>query len=110
MANTFKNDITQNVGTSASSVYTAGSGVTATIIGMTCSNTTGTDVTIDVQVTDTSAGVTGYVVKAAPVPTGGSLVVVGGNQKIVLETSDVLKVTSSANSSIDVVLSIMEQT
>ena len=51
-----------------------------------------------------------YVVKAAPVPVGSSLVVVGGDQKVVLEASDVLKVTSDTASSADVSLSILEIT
>tara|TARA_B100000965_G_scaffold351866_1_gene326738 strand:+ start:1429 stop:1761 length:333 start_codon:yes stop_codon:yes gene_type:complete len=110
MANTFKNDVTQNIGTSGSAQYTAGGSVTATIIGMTCANTTNADIKCNVQVTDNSAGVTSYVVKNAPIPTEGSLVVVGGNQKIVLEPNDSIKVTSSASSSIDLVLSVMEQT
>jgi len=118
MANTFKNKIKTGVGTSGSGtthgdpVYAATtSGLTAaTIIGMTCANVTGTDVTIDVKITDNSASASSFVVKAAPVPTGGSLVVVGGNQKIVLENADTIQVISSAASSIDVTLSIMEQT
>ena len=110
MPNNFKNDINSGVGTSLTDVYTAGTGVTATIIGMTCANTTSSDVTVTVKVTDTSAGTTATVVKDAPVPIGGSLVVAGGNHKIVLETTDVLKVQSSASSSIDVMLSILEQT
>jgi hypothetical protein len=110
MANTFKNKTVTGIGTSANSVYTAGSGVTATIVGLTCANITTSDCKVSVQVTDTSASVTSHVVKNAPVPTEGSLIVAGGNQKIVLETGDILKVTASAASSIDVMLSILEQT
>lgn len=110
MPNNFKNDVTSGVGASLTDIYTAGTGVTATIIGMTCANTTNSSVNVTVKVTDTSAGVTASVVETAPVPSGGSLVVIGGNQKLVLETTDVLKVQSSASSSIDVVVSILEQT
>jgi hypothetical protein len=49
-----------------------------------------------------------YLIKAAPVPVGSSLVVVGGEQKVVLNASDVLKVTSNTASSADVALSILE--
>lgn len=110
MPNNFRNDITSGLGTSLTSIYTAGSGVTATVIGMTCANTTSSDVTVTVTVTDTSASATANVVKNAPVPTGGSLVVAGGNHKIVLETGDILKAQSSASSSIDIMLSVLEQT
>ena len=110
MPNNFKNDVTSGVGTGLTDIYTAGTGVTATIIGMTCANTTNSSVNVTVKVTDTSEGVTASVVETAPVPSGGSLVVIGGNQKLVLETTDVLKVQSSASSSIDVIVSILEQT
>ena len=43
-------------------------------------------------------------VKTAAVPSGGSLVVVGGDQKVVMETGDSVKVTSSAASSCDVIM------
>ena len=35
-----------------------------------------------------------HLVKAAPIPAGGSLVVVGGDQKVVMEPGDVLTVKS----------------
>jgi hypothetical protein len=46
----------------------------------------------------------------APISAGSSLVVSGGDQKIVLITGDQLQVSSSAATSIDVVMSIMEIT
>jgi len=49
-------------------------------------------------------------VKGATVPAGGSLVVVGGDQKVVLEENDNIKVTSSAATSCDVIMSILEIT
>ena len=51
-----------------------------------------------------------YLVKAAPIPVGSALVVVGGDQKVVMEASDVLKVTTNTASSGDVALSILEIT
>ena len=50
-----------------------------------------------------------YVVKDAPIPAKSALETLGGG-KMVLEASDLIKVTSSAASSIDVALSIMEIT
>ena len=41
---------------------------------------------------------------------GGSLVVVGGDQKLVLITGDALKIVSSAASSIDAVTSVLNIT
>ena len=48
--------------------------------------------------------------KDAPVPVGGALVPIGGNQKIVMVTGDSIKVNSSAASSVDAVLSVLEIT
>jgi hypothetical protein len=54
--------------------------------------------------------VTAYLVKTAPIPPGASVVVVGGDQKVVAETTDVIKVISSVAASADVVMSILELT
>jgi uncharacterized Zn ribbon protein len=64
---------------------------------------------IDVQL-ENNDGDNVYIIKDAPVPVGSSLVVVGGDQKVVMNASDVLKVTSSASTSADVTLSILEIT
>ena len=64
---------------------------------------------VDVKIVDTSASVTAHVVKAAPVPVNGSLVAVGGNQKVVLETGDKINVTSATANS-DVIISLLETT
>jgi len=49
-------------------------------------------------------------IKAAPVPVGGTLVVVGGDQKVVMEPGDALKVVSDTASSADVVMSHLDIT
>ncbi len=109
MANTFKNKGTSSIGTSDTTVYTA-SGVTATVLGMTVANRTGSNITATVRVYDNSVGSSYFIVSGATVPTGGSLVVVGGDQKIVLEASDYLIVNASASSSVDAFVSVLEQT
>lgn len=110
MPNTFLRKTSRNVGTSAVTVgtYTVGSSTQTTIIGLTCSNTTATAITVDVQLNDGSNDT--YLVKAATVPSGSSIVIVGGDQKVVLQTGDSVKVTSSAATSCDVVMSILEIT
>ena len=60
-----------------------------------------------VVITDTSAGVSSYVVKEAPIPAGGALKVISG-QKIVLEATDIIKAAASAGSSADCIVSILE--
>ena len=109
MASTFKNSLSSGVGLVQTSVYTVPANTTSTVIGLTVSNTLGTEVSCDVVVTDTSTTTDAFIVKGATVPVGGALVPIGGEQKIVLEQNDVLKVTSSDAASLDVTVSILEQ-
>ena len=101
MANTFKNYTSASVGTSATTVYTVPASTTSIAIGLTLANTTASQIKVDVQ----AAGV--YVVKDAPIPAGAGLSVLDG--KIILETTDTVVVTSSAATSADVILSVLEQ-
>ena len=105
MANTFKNALARNVGTSATTVYTAPSAKNSICIELDLCNTTSSGVTADVYITSSANNY--YLVKSAPVPVGGSLQVIAG-QKIVLSNGDALKVVSSVASSIDVVGAILE--
>jgi len=108
MANTFTSYGNKTVGTSAATVVTIGASTQTTVIGMSCANITTSPVTVDAYFTRSSVDY--YLVKGATVPVGGSLVIVGGDQKVVLITSDVLKVVSSTASSIDVVTSVLNIT
>jgi len=108
MANTFTSYGNKSVGTSAATVVTIGASTQTTVIGMSCANITTSPVTVDAYFTRSSVDY--YLVKGATVPVGGSLVIVGGDQKVVLITSDVLKVVSSTASSIDVVTSVLNIT
>ena len=102
MANTFKNYTSTSVGTSATTIYTVPASTTSVMIGCTISNTTSSEIKIDVQ----AAGA--YVVKDAPIPSGSALSVLDG--KIILETTDTVVVTSDTASSADVIVSVLEQT
>lgn len=108
MANVFKNAVSVSVGTLPVDVYTAPSSTTSTVIGCTVSNRTGSTINIDAQVTDTSGSTAVYLVKAAPIGTGSSLVLIGGDQKVVLETTDKLTITSNTATSADVIVSVLE--
>ena len=111
MANTFKNAQSIGVGTSEVSVYTVPSSTTTTIVGLSCANTTTTSpIKVGIRVFDRSASTHAYVVKNAEIFEGGALVAVGGDQKLVLETGDIIKVVSDTTNSIDVIVSYMEQT
>jgi len=110
MANTFKRFTQRSVGTSLTQVgsYTVSSGTQVTVIGVTVANTTSSSIQADVTHYDGSNDT--YVVKSAPIPVGSSLVVVGGEQKVVLEPGDSIRVASNASSSCDVVVSLLEIT
>ena len=101
MANTFKNYTSASVGTSPVTTYTVPSSTTSVTIGLTISNTTTSQVTVDVQ----AAGV--YIIKDAPIPSGSALSVLDG--KVILEAADTVVVTSHTAASADVILSVLEQ-
>ena len=109
MANTFKLETKKNIGLLDSAVYTCPGATATTIIGMNLANTTSSAITADVTLLN-NGGDSCYLVKDAPIPIGSSLVAVGGDQKVVMNAADVIKVSSSAATSIDVALSILEIT
>jgi hypothetical protein len=113
MANTFKVKTKAAVGTSAGTVYTVPSSTTTVVLGLILGNVTGSaingTVTVETNTNDTETNVDVELVTNAPIPAGGSLETLGGG-KLVLQETDVLKVTSDTASSIDVALSIMEIT
>jgi len=78
------------------------------VIGLAVSNTSASQVLVDATLNDGSNDT--YLIKEAPVPAGGALVIIGGDQKVVLETNDSIKVKSDTASSVDVVMSILEIT
>lgn len=110
MANIFKRKLSRNIGGTATPVgsYTVPLATTSVVIGLTVTNTTGSAITANVYINDGAAN-TSLVVNG-PISSGSSLVLVGGDQKIVLETGDTMYVQSSAASSIDAIMSIMEIT
>lgn len=110
MANTFKRKLSNDVGNTATQIgnYTVGASTTTVVIGLTVTNTTGSALTANVYINDGVAN-TSLVVNG-PISSGSSLIVVGGDQKVVLESGDSVYVQSSAASSLDAVMSIMEIT
>lgn len=111
MANNFKNAKAVNVGTTWVTVYTAGAGITATAIGLSLSNKLATSINVQMRLRDNSdAGA--YVMAIgvdSPIEPGAALVPLGGDQKLVLEENDSLEVLSSDANSLDVLMSILEQ-
>ena len=108
MANSFKNFFLKNANTTSQNVYVAGAGVQATVIGMTIGNITTAPITANITLT--SSGTTYFMLQGATIATGGALVPVGGDQKLVLEAGDYLQVQTSAADSADVIVSVLEIT
>lgn len=110
MPNNFKRKLSRSIGTSLTQVgsYAVPSSTEVTVIGLDISNTSSSQVLVDATLNDGSNDT--YLIKEAPIPSGGSLVVIGGDQKVVLEPTDSIKVKSDTASSVDVVMSILEIT
>jgi hypothetical protein len=108
MANNFTSYLNKDVGTSAAAVVTVGASTQTTIIGLSFANTTTSPITASAYIT--RSAVDYYLIKDATVPVGSSLVVVGGDQKTVMVTGDVLNVITSAAASADVVTSVLNIT
>ena len=110
MANAFKNKTQRQIGTSLTAIetYTVPGATETTIIGLTIANTSASAIDVDATLNDGSNDF--YIVKEAPVPVGSSLVVIGGDQKVVLMPGDSIKVKSSAATSADAIMSILEIT
>jgi hypothetical protein len=107
MATAFKNFLTSNVGTSVTTVVTGGSAQT-TVYSLTVANTLTPAAPITVSVSMVSGGTTAFMCKDAPIPAGGTIVVVGEPQKVALENGDIIRVASSNAASADVIVSVVE--
>ena len=109
MANTFKNKVFNGSNTTANSdmtVYTVPSSTTTVVTGLTLSNTSSSQITVDIKL---NAGQVVHLAKDIPIPAASSFEYMGGN-KIVMETGHSLILQSDTANSLDTVASIMEIT
>jgi hypothetical protein len=104
MAQDFERSIVRNVGTSAVTVRTANSD--DALVGINVANVHTSQILMDVFINDGSNDY--YIVKDAPIPVGSALQVLDGGAKIVMQSSDVLKVQSNVASSADVWVSVVD--
>ena len=116
MANTFKVKTNAALPASAGTpltLYTVPGSTTTVILGLRLANVDGSTRTATVQlVSDTSDTETNETVKLvddAPIPAGSSIEIMGG-AKVVLQTTDILKIDCDTAAKIDATLSIMEIT
>lgn len=113
MANTFKIEtksslVTDAVSNSTTNVLTAGASATIIVLSVLVSNKTGTSSNVDVYLV-TNTGDDVYLIRNAPVPAGSSLELISGN-KVILESSDVLRARSDTSTALDIAVSYLEQT
>ena len=115
MANTFK-VVTKAGVTSEDVIYTVASSTTTVVLGIMLGNTTTSQTTATVTLSSDTSNRAGAnneanqdveLVTNAPIPAGSSLELLSGN-KIVMETTDALKLTASGAT--DIAVSIMEIT
>ena len=113
MANTFKVDTKSSCTTDAhtsstANVLSAGGSATLVLLSILVANKTGASADVDVfLVTNTGDDV--FLLRNAPVPAGSSLEIISGS-KIIMESSDVLRVRTDTASAVDVSVSYLEQT
>ena len=104
MAQNFRRYTSNAVGTGATAVYTANS--YDAIVGISLQNILSTAITVDCYINDGSNNI--YLVKDAPIPVGGSLQVLDGGAKFVVQSGDRLYAISDVASSLDVWVSAVD--
>jgi hypothetical protein len=95
MANTFKSDTKLNVVTDAVTIL--------------LTNTSGSSVQVDVALIKNGSADNTHLIKNAPVPAGSALEIISGS-KIIMQSSDVLRIRAGVASKIDATVSYLDQT
>ena len=108
MANNFKLKTKASVGVTTENIYVTPTNATTTIIGITLCNTSGSGINVGVGITRASSDDVS-ILRNVPIPQGSTLEFMQGN-KLTIEGTDTLTVSSDTNSSLDVALTILEQT
>ena len=108
MPNTFKNSISASIGITETTVYSAPSATTSTVIGVSVANRVNQNINVDVKLNDTTGGKSAFICTGSLVPPGSNIVLVGGDQKVVLKATDYLTLKSNVASSADIIISVLE--
>ena len=104
MAQDFERARQRNIGTSATAVLSVNSD--DAIISIRCANTTTSTINIEIYVESSSANY--YLIKNCPIVSGGSLELIDGGSKIVLQSGDIVYAKSDTASSLDVWMSTVD--
>ena len=108
MAQNFQRTLKQNISNSSGSPteLRASTLTNDAIIGVRCTNTSGSSVDITVMVVNSATDY--HIIKSAPIPTGGSLELIDGGSKVVLQTGDSVEAYASVASAVDIILSVVD--
>lgn len=104
----FKSDVNPGVGTTKTTVFTAPTSTSVTLISLSLANVYSETVEVSAYLFKNATSTEGSMIKNSMIPPGESLLAAGGNQKIVLEENDEIRVESDQTDSVDVILSYLE--
>ena len=104
MAQNFRRYTSNAVGATPAAVFSPNS--YDAIVGISLSNILSTAITVSCYINNGTDNI--YLVKDAPIPTGGSLQVLDGGAKFVVQNLDILSVISSDAASCDVWVSAVD--
>jgi len=104
MAQNFRRYTANDVGTSASTLFTADS--YDTVVGISLANVVATQIIVSCYINDGTNDI--YLAKDVPIPSGSALQVLDGGAKFVVQSGDALKVISDTASSLDVWVSTVD--
>ena len=105
MAQNFRNQLTSGIGTSFQDILDAANTFDA-IIGIRLANTSGQTISVTVVIERSSNDF--VIVKNAEILQGSSLELIDGGSKINLHSGDKVKAISSVGSSLDTVVSLID--
>jgi len=103
----FLNKTGSSIGTSTSTIYTVPGGKSSIILELDVANISNTGIIANVELYDSDEATTVSFASSLPVPVGSSARVISG-QKIVMNENDEIRVTSNVSSSVDVIMSLLE--
>ena len=104
MAQDFERVRQRNIGTTPTAILSVNSD--DAIISIRCANTTTSTINIDIFID--SGGPNYYLIKNCPIVSGGSLELIDGGSKIVLQNGDVIYAQSDTATSLDVWMSTVD--
>ena len=106
MAQNFRNYLTRNTGTTAVDALGGAADSYDTLISIRMANTTSSTIIVDAFIRRSSLDY--YLIKNAPVVSGGSLELIDGGSKVVLASGDQLFVQSDTATSLDTIVGAVD--